>query len=77
VRELSGVQGELLEHALPALKPGGKLVYAVCTLTRPETVEVVEAFGTAHPELKAVSTTWLRPEEVSGNGMFVAVWQKG
>ena len=77
VRELSAVQRQLLEHALPALKPGGKLVYAVCTLTRPETVEVAEAFGKAHAELKPISITWLRSEEIAGNGMFVAVWQRG
>jgi 16S rRNA (cytosine967-C5)-methyltransferase len=77
VRELSGVQRELLEHVLPALKPGGKLVYAVCTLTRPETVEIAEAFGVAHAELTPVSTTWLRAEGIAGNGMFVAVWQRG
>lgn len=77
VRELSAVQRQLLEHALPALKPGGKLVYAVCTLTRPETVEVAEAFGGAPAGLKPVSITWLRPEEIAGNGMFVAAWQRG
>jgi len=77
VRELSGVQRELLEHVKPALKPRGKLVYAVCTLTKSETVGVAEGSGTAHAELKLVVTTWLRPEELGGNGMFVAVWQQG
>jgi 16S rRNA (cytosine967-C5)-methyltransferase len=77
VRELSKVQRELLAHVLPALKPGGRLVYAVCTLTRPETAEVAERFSGEHPELKPGSTTWLRPEEIPGNGMFVSVWQRG
>jgi 16S rRNA (cytosine967-C5)-methyltransferase len=74
--ELSGMQRKLLEHVLPALKPGGRLVYAVCTLSRPETVEVVEGFGGEHRELKPVSTTWLLPEELGGNGMFVAMWKR-
>ena len=74
--ELSEMQRKLLEHVLPALKPGGRLVYAVCTLSRPETVEVVEGFGGEHRELKPVSTTWLLPEELGGNGMFVAMWKR-
>jgi len=77
VRELSGVQRELLANVLPGLKRGGRLVYAVCTLTRPETAEATEAFGGEHPELKWVSTSWLLPEEIAGNGMFVAVWERG
>ena len=76
VRELSDVQRELLVHALPALKSSGKLVYAVCTLTRSETAEVAEAFGGQQPALQRVSTTWLLPEEFAGNGMFVAVWDR-
>jgi 16S rRNA (cytosine967-C5)-methyltransferase len=76
VRDLARVQRELLEHVLPALKPGGKLVYAVCTMTRPETVEVAEGVGSAHSELPAVSPTWIRSEDLGGNGMFVAVWEK-
>jgi 16S rRNA (cytosine967-C5)-methyltransferase len=77
VRELSGVQRELLANVLPGLKPGGRLVYAVCTLTRPETAEIAERFGGEHPELKLVSTTWIRSEEISGNGMFITVWERG
>ena len=76
VRDLARVQRELLEHVLPALKPRGKLVYAVCTLTRAETVEIAEGFGSAHSELRAATTTWIRSEGRGGNGMFVAVWEK-
>ena len=44
VRELGALQKRLLCHASAAVKPGGKLIYAVCTLARTETAEVVEAF---------------------------------
>ena len=76
VRELKGVQRSLLENVQPALKSGGKLVYAVCTLTRVETSEVVEEFSAAHREFAPVSQAFLRPEETGGNGMFVAVWRR-
>ena len=33
----------------PLVKPGGLLVYAVCTRTRDETIGVVDALLAAHP----------------------------
>jgi 16S rRNA (cytosine967-C5)-methyltransferase len=89
VKELSAVQKNLLASVAPAVKPGGKLVYAVCTLARSETDEVVEAFeekslgferlAVPHPlkpQLGEDARFCLRPEEFGGNGMFVAVWAR-
>jgi 16S rRNA (cytosine967-C5)-methyltransferase len=50
VRELAGVQLGLLHAVAAAVKPGGRLVYAVCTLTRSETTAVADSFAAAHPE---------------------------
>jgi len=50
VRELAAIQRRLLDHAAPSLKPGGRLVYAVCTLTRAETSGVAAHFSAAHPD---------------------------
>ena len=44
VKELSEVQKRLLVNAALGVKPGGRLVYAACTLARSETVGVVAAF---------------------------------
>ncbi|HWA08044.1 MAG TPA: RsmB/NOP family class I SAM-dependent RNA methyltransferase [Opitutaceae bacterium] len=52
VRELAAAQRSLLENVCGSLKPGGRLVYAVCTLTRSETTAVVDAFSAVHPELE-------------------------
>jgi 16S rRNA (cytosine967-C5)-methyltransferase len=52
VRELAAIQRTLLEHVAPALKPGGRLLYAVCTLTRSETTAIAESFSAAHPEFE-------------------------
>jgi 16S rRNA (cytosine967-C5)-methyltransferase len=89
VRELSGLQLQLLRHAAPALKPGGKLVYAVCTLTRSETTEVAAGFERMAPELMALTLTnplepalaqqsqiSLWPQNLGGSGMFVAAWSR-
>jgi 16S rRNA (cytosine967-C5)-methyltransferase len=87
VRELAAVQLQLLNHAAPALKPGGRLIYSVCTLTRSETTAVAEAFAAAHPELEphplwgaklATSSSQLTilPHEIDANGMFIAGWKR-
>jgi 16S rRNA (cytosine967-C5)-methyltransferase len=39
---LAALQRELLREAARAVRPGGRLVYSVCTLTAPETVGVAE-----------------------------------
>ena len=85
VRELAQVQRALLEHVAGALKPGGKLIYSVCTLTRSETTAVASAFAEAHPELEplplgatpsASSQLFLWPHELNANGMFIAGWRR-
>lgn len=89
VRELSRLQQRLLHHAAPALKPGGILVYAVCSMTRSETVEAADDFEKNHPDFlpcpsadpfdprKAPSARLcLWPQDHGGNGMFVALWRK-
>lgn len=54
VRELAEVQTRLLNHVAGSLKPGGRLVYAVCTVTRSETTAVADAFTAAHPDYEPV-----------------------
>ncbi|MDI1250947.1 MAG: RsmB/NOP family class I SAM-dependent RNA methyltransferase [Lacunisphaera sp.] len=76
VHELAAVQAKLLAHVAGSLKPGGRLVYSVCTLTRTETTAVAAAFTAAHPELEPVSAKTLWPHELNANGMFIAIWRK-
>ena len=88
VRELATVQKQLLAHAAPAVKPGGKLIYAVCTLTRAETSEVVADFNARFaaefaplelPSLGRLPTgaaITIQPQTLDGNGMFIAGWRR-
>jgi len=55
VEELASVQRGLLDKVAGSLKPGGRLIYAVCTLARRETTAVAAAFSAAHPELTPLS----------------------
>jgi 16S rRNA (cytosine967-C5)-methyltransferase len=88
VGELAQVQLGLLMNASNAVKPGGRLLYAVCTLTEAETNGVVHAFEGHRPEFKRLPISnpfrsgpsdhvlWLWPQETGGNGMFVAAWRR-
>lgn len=83
VAELAAVQLQLLENVVGSLKNGGRLLYAVCTLTRSETTDVVKAFSAKHPELVPCPLTengpaemFLWPQDLGGNGMFIAAWKK-
>ena len=55
VHELALVQQQLLEHVAGSVKPGGRLIYSVCTLTRAETRDAVDAFTRKHPEFRPVA----------------------
>lgn len=48
--ELLPVQAEILAKAAKAVKPGGKLVYATCSLLPDENERQVEKFLSAHPD---------------------------
>jgi len=90
VHELAQVQLGLLNNVAGSLKPGGRLIYAVCTLTRSETTAIAEAFTAAHPELTPTKSPltiegaeateghglFIRPEVINGNGMYIAEWTK-
>lgn len=85
VHELAATQQSLLGHVVGSLKPGGRLVYAVCTLTRSETTAVAEHITATHPELEPAPVfagpspapwQFLFPHELNANGMFVAAWTR-
>lgn len=52
--ELVVKQAEILDQAQKLLKPGGKLVYATCSVLRDENEAQVEAFLIRHPSFKAL-----------------------
>jgi 16S rRNA (cytosine967-C5)-methyltransferase len=91
VRELSEIQKKLLTHVAPSVKPGGKLIFSVCTLTRAETTEVAEHFSATQPDFEPLiwdaikfeartvekaSQVMVWPDDLAGNGMFIAGWRR-
>lgn len=49
VKRLAHLQAELLDAAADLLRPGGRLIYATCTLLREENEDNVAAFRARHP----------------------------
>lgn len=84
VHELAMVQTRLLDLVSANVKPGGRLIYAVCTITRRETTGVAENFSAAHPDFEPLplavpsgaASVFLWPHEHRSNGMFVAGWRR-
>jgi len=52
VRELLQVQAQILQDAARCVRPGGRLVYATCSLLAQENEAQVEQFLAAHPEFQ-------------------------
>ncbi len=50
IAELQQKQGAILASAARLVKPGGRLVYATCSLLDDENEAVAQAFGAAHPD---------------------------
>ncbi len=55
IPELAARQLQWLDVASTGVKPGGTLVYTVATVTRSETIEVVNAFLEVHRRLQATA----------------------
>ena len=50
VQELQAKQQAILASAARLVKPGGRLVYATCSLLDAENEQIAQAFGAAHPD---------------------------
>ena len=55
VAELAAKQARILNAAAKLLKPGGRLVYATCSILPDENEAVADAFAAGHPEFKVLS----------------------
>ena len=66
--DLLPLQGRLLQSASRLVKPGGRLIYATCSMLPAENEDHAEAFLAANPDFTAVSATDIWRE---------AVWPQG
>ncbi len=90
VTELAAIQKSILGKIAASVKPGGKLIYSVCTLARPETDEVADWFVANEKDFEPIEMEnplapgsrskagrlTLLPQEIQANGMFIAAWRR-
>ncbi len=81
-QRLGSLQSELLDSASSLVRPGGMLVYCVCTMTSAETLCVDSRLAWRHPDLEPLpppGRPWaphgrgglLLPQEAGTDGLFV------
>lgn len=93
IEELTAKQAAILDSAARLVKPGGRLVYATCSLLREENEQIAEAFLAGHPEfrllpageilapqqipLAAGDYLKLLPQRDGTDGFFAAAFERG
>jgi 16S rRNA (cytosine967-C5)-methyltransferase len=83
LQELVAKQTAILASASRLLKPGGRLVYATCSLLAQENEEIAQAFGEAHPGFRPLAASellsQLKVADAAGlcsgeGGRFLRLW---
>jgi 16S rRNA (cytosine967-C5)-methyltransferase len=88
VGRLAALQRELVDAAVELVRPGGTLVYSVCTLTAEETVDVDRWLAETHPEMTPLNPpggAWrpagrgaiLLPQAAGTDGMYLLHARRG
>lgn len=72
IAALAVLQGEILDGAVDALKPGGVLVYSTCTLTAEENDDAVRAFLARRRDFALERAAQLLPQRDGIDGFFLA-----
>lgn len=74
--ELVEMQAAILRRSAVAVKPGGRVVYATCSLLKRESEEQVARFLASTTDFAEVHAFRTMPDEVDEDGFYVAVLQR-
>ncbi len=72
IAELAELQGRILAAGAAALRPGGALVYATCTISPQENERVVQRFLARHADFALEREHLLLPHRDGTDGFFLA-----
>ena len=86
VEELAHLQAKLVRAAFDLVRPGGVVIYSVCTMTKAETAAIDELVAQENSDAEAIPITdprWrphsrgalVLPQDHNTDGMFVAKYQ--
>jgi len=73
IAAIAVTQRRILDHALPCLKPGGRLVYSTCSIEPEENELLVESVLQDHPSLRLQATRAALPFRDGTDGAFAAL----
>ena len=76
LKQLAGLQAEILSRAAAHVASGGLLVYSTCSNEPEENGEQVAAFLAAHPEFSEVARRESLPFETGHDGAFACAMQR-
>jgi 16S rRNA (cytosine967-C5)-methyltransferase len=76
LERLSGLQARLLSVAAPLVKPGGRLLYAVCSVLPEEGAEQGKRFLESHPGFRLERIMELAPHMQGCDGFFIASFER-
>jgi 16S rRNA (cytosine967-C5)-methyltransferase len=71
IDRLQAIQAEILEAGASALRPGGRLVYATCTISAAENERQMETFLDRHGDFSAIDLSDAYPEVAKANSGFL------
>lgn len=74
--ELARLQREILSVVFQYVKPGGKMIYSTCTVSRQENEENTRWFLKEHEDFKLLSSRQILPGE-DRDGFYIAEFLKG
>ncbi|MCB0664022.1 MAG: RNA methyltransferase, partial [Saprospiraceae bacterium] len=74
--EVQQTQAAIIEDYSKMVKPGGKMVYATCSILPAENEEQVEKFLNNHPDFELEKQETILPYEEGFDGFFMALLKR-
>ena len=71
-RELAALQRQILDTVHTYVKPGGRMIYSTCTISREENEDNVSWFIQKYPEFELESQRQILPGEMGQDGFYLA-----
>jgi 16S rRNA (cytosine967-C5)-methyltransferase len=76
VAQIRQVQREVLERCAPVVKPGGKLIYATCSILPSENEAQAAWFSAGHPDFVLEEERRISPAATGWDGFYMARWRR-